>query len=229
MKRFGDLLHARRQIAIAFTARRSNKGGMAATDPEDDRAGLALLVEALRAELLRFLTARCGDSAEAEDLLQELWLKATTVPSRPIANGRAYLFRIANNLVLDQARKRRRAMRRDRAWLDSEAAPDVVGQRRQPDAEAALMDAEEAELLRRAVEALPERARRALLLYRYDGCGQTEIARIMGISLSGVEKHLASAMKQLRRTLKDCGFFGAAASQEHETAKDGAQTGNPTS
>ncbi|MBO0750421.1 MAG: hypothetical protein J2O44_08340, partial [Porphyrobacter sp.] len=106
---------------------------MAEGDPGIVDGGLAALLEAQRTELLRFLAARCGDAAEAEDLLQELWLKAATAASGPVANGRAYLFRMANNLVLDRARARRRAMRRDRAWLErDEALPGVVDERPDP-------------------------------------------------------------------------------------------------
>jgi RNA polymerase sigma-70 factor (ECF subfamily) len=183
-------------------------------------AGLAALLEAERRSLLRFLAARCGDPSEAEDLLQELWLKAATMdPTGPIANGRAYLFRMANNLVLDRARARRRAMRRDREWIGhDEPATGAIELRPDPapSAEAGLIDAEEAQMVRRAVAALPEGARRALLLYRFEGHGQGEIAAIMGISRSGVEKHLALAMKHLRASLKDCGFFDVAASVSQE-------------
>ena len=91
------------------------------TEARTDEAGLAALVSAHRADLRAFLSARCGDPAEADDLLQELWLKVAGLPSGPIANGRAYLFRVANNLVLDRVRARHRAMRRDRSWLDDGA------------------------------------------------------------------------------------------------------------
>ena len=182
-------------------------------------AGLAALLEAERRSLLRFLAARSGDAGEAEDLLQELWLKASLTAAGPVANGRAYLFRMANNLVLDRARARRRAMRRDREWIGhDEPATGAIELRPDPapSAEAGLIDAEEAQMVRRAVAALPEGARRALLLYRFEGHGQGEIAAIMGISRSGVEKHLALAMKHLRASLKDCGFFDVAASVSQE-------------
>ncbi|WP_293841185.1 sigma factor [Sphingopyxis sp.] len=61
-------------------------------------AGLASLFDQHRGELLRFLRARCGNADDTDDCLQELWLKAANDPSGPIANGRAYLFRMANNL-----------------------------------------------------------------------------------------------------------------------------------
>ena len=43
-------------------------------------------------------------------------MKLADLSVGPIANGRAYLFRMANNLALDRVRRRQRAMRRDRAW-----------------------------------------------------------------------------------------------------------------
>ena len=55
--------------------------GAMARDPMIDNeaphssGGLEGLLDTHRAELLRFLAARCGDASEAEDLFQELWLK----------------------------------------------------------------------------------------------------------------------------------------------------------
>ena len=191
--------------------------------PGVTNTGLAALLEGERRDLLRFLSARCGDPSEAEDLLQELWLKAATVPSGPIGNGRAYLFRMANNLVLDRARARRRTMQRDRAWLDRDqpAAKEIALQADPArDAEAVLIEGEEADQVRRAIEALPAGSRRALLLYRFEGLEQSEIARQLGITRSGVEKHLSLAMKHLRRRFHDCGFFGAVPSLEQDQAGD---------
>jgi RNA polymerase sigma-70 factor (ECF subfamily) len=194
-------------------------------------AGLAGLLEAHRRELLRFLTARSGDAHEAEDLLQELWLKAAHTPAGPVANGRAYLFRMANNLVLDRSRERQRAMRRDRDWLErDEIAPATIETRADPSpgAEDGLIEAEEVEALHQAIASLPDGARRAVLLYRFEGLGQAEIAAVMGISRSGVEKHLALAMRHLRLKLADCGFFAPAPSQKREPAGGQAPHGKTT-
>jgi RNA polymerase sigma-70 factor (ECF subfamily) len=183
---------------------------------------LAALFGTQRAELQRFLVARCGDPTEAEDLLQELWLKVAHLSTGPIANARAYLFRMANNLVLDRARGRRREMRRDRLWLEQTGLTEDDPEQSVANsiAETILMKAQEADLIRGALEALPAGARRALLLYRFEGRKQADIAQIMGISRSGVEKHLALAMKHLRQTLKDCGFFDSVASQGTDRAED---------
>jgi RNA polymerase sigma-70 factor (ECF subfamily) len=183
--------------------------------------GLAGLFELHRAELLRFLRARCGNPAEADDLLQDLWIKASGQPGGPIANGRAYLFRMANNLVLDQARARQRAMQRDRVWLETEGhgtEGEGAAVEDRPDpalpADEEIARQQEARLLEQAIASLPAGAQRALRLHRLEGFGQAEVAQIMGISRSGVEKHIAVAMRHLRNSLADCGWFASAASED---------------
>lgn len=186
--------------------------------------GLASLFSHHRAELLRFLVARCGNREEADDLLQDLWIKAADQPSGPIANGRAYLFRMANNLVLDRRRAEHRAMARDRAWVEADGHLGVDPEDR-PDpalpADEAIMQSQEAEMVRQAIASLPPGAQKALRLHRLEGYPQAEVAQIMGISRSGVEKHLAVAMKHLRNALADCGLFPAAASKGQSGIRGG--------
>ncbi|MBS0503763.1 MAG: RNA polymerase sigma factor [Proteobacteria bacterium] len=173
---------------------------------DDAPSGLAALFEAHRAELLRFLAARTGNAVEAEDLAQELWLRAHRAPSGPVANGRAYLFRVANNLVLDQVRERVRRQKRDHSWHAAEyGEPGTAGDA--PDAradiEGAAFEREEAALLASAIANLPEGARRAFRLHKIDGLSHAEVAAELGISKSGVEKHIALAMRHLRAALSD--------------------------
>ena len=192
------------------------------SDEEAARStGLAALIDRNRGQLLRFLTARCGDPAEAEDHLQDLWIKASRMQSGPIADGRAYLFRMANNLVLDARKMRHRAMARDRKWLVHEGGGEVAPEDR-PDpaalADEAIAGEQEAQILRSAIAGLPTGAGTALQLFRFEGKSHAEIAEIMGISRSGVEKHLAVAMRHLRNALADCGIFAAASSDAQGAA-----------
>lgn len=188
-------------------------------------SGLALVLEEQRGSLLQFLAARCGSADEAQDLLQDLWIKVSAQPAGPIANPRAYLFRMANNLALDNARGRQRSMRREHAWIEIECGGTIqLPEDRMDPSETAdelIARQQEAEILRRAIGELPEGAGRALRLYRFEGLGQGEIAKLMGISRSGVEKHLALAMKRLRAALADCGYFGTATSTQR-----GAESGD---
>jgi RNA polymerase sigma factor (sigma-70 family) len=168
--------------------------------------GLEELYQRHRADLLRFLVARTGSPAEAEDVLQEVWIRLRAARTGPIGNGRAYLYRIAQNLVLDRLREARRRDARDRAWVQAEmgvapGAADVADMR--DDALAEMEAREEAARLASAIANLPEGARRAFRLHKIEGLSHGEVAQRLGISRSGVEKHMAVAMKYLRRALLD--------------------------
>lgn len=165
-------------------------------------SGLIQLYEELRVELLRFLVARTGNPAEAEDLLQELWLRVQSAAPGPIANGRAYLYRAAQNLVLDRRREARRRETRDRDWSDSHSI-EVPGDRVDPAPQAldTLIAEQELDVLRAAIDALPEGAGRVFRMHKLEGIPHAEVATRLGISRSGVEKHIATALAHLRRAM----------------------------
>jgi RNA polymerase sigma-70 factor (ECF subfamily) len=183
-------------------------------EPPADRRelqGLAAAYDGHRAALLRFLRARTRDAAEAEDIVQELWIRLREVHSGPIANARAYLFQMANNLVLDRERERRRRMARDRNWTEQAhtvlqaADGDVQAVDAQRTPEQLLSDAQQQERLLHAIQGLPEAARRAFCLHKLEELSHEQVAARLGISRSGVEKHMALAMRHLRQRLLDCG------------------------
>jgi RNA polymerase sigma-70 factor (ECF subfamily) len=166
-----------------------------------DQNELGELYHACRADLLRFLIARTGDADEGEDILQEVWIRVREPIGKPIANGRAYLFRVAHNLVIDQLRKRRGRIRRERLWLDQHFTFTQQGSEPVDDhsVEDELLEREEAALLVSILSTLPDRARRAFQLHKLNGLSHAEVAEHLGISKSGVEKHMAVAMKYFRR------------------------------
>ncbi|TPG21720.1 RNA polymerase sigma factor [Sphingomonas koreensis] len=159
-----------------------------------------------RAELLRFLAARTGDMAEAEDILQEVWVRAGAQPPASVEHWRSYLFRTANNLFIDRLRARRRREARERRWSEDLHGP-ISGTEEAADpadpADLAIDAREEAQRLALAINGLPEGARRVFELHKIDGLNHAEVAAKLGISRSGVEKHMAVAMKHLRRLLAD--------------------------
>ena len=172
----------------------------------DSSQGLAALYRLHRAELQRFLIARTGDPADAEEILQEIWIKLRHVATAPIGNGRAYLYRMAQNLVVDRLREKQRRMRRERVWLDDLGGGPKNGSEpadASPNAEEALLNEEETARLWAALKTLPDGARRVFELHKLDGLSHAEVALRLGISKSGVEKHMAVAMKYLRRALLD--------------------------
>ncbi len=168
--------------------------------------GLHQLYDDHRLDLRRFLVARTGSIADADDVLQEMWIRLNATLSGPVANGRAYLFRMAQNLVLDRLKKERRRGVRDGHWLTVEHGTSAVALEPvdpAPDADRLLIGREAAQRLAIAIAALPAGAARAFRLHKLEGLSHGDVAARLGISKSGVEKHMAVAMAHLRRALAD--------------------------
>jgi RNA polymerase sigma factor (sigma-70 family) len=160
--------------------------------------GLRAVFEGVRPSLLRLLSARMGSSSDAEDLLQELWIKLATLETGPIANSSAYLHRMALNMANDLVRAQVRRRGREAAWSDLMVAEqDSVAVDPAPSPERALIAKSGLEGVSNALQTLSERARAAFVYHRIEGKSHAETAEIMGISKSAVEKHMAAAMKHL--------------------------------
>ena len=156
------------------------------------RGSLQQVYLAMRPMLLRLLLARQAGE-EAEDILQELYLKLERPPRGPIGDAPAYLYRMAENLLLDRRRSKARAMRRDQAWLSTHRAAGDADDA--PDAERALIARERLATMERALDALPERCAQAFRRFRVDGAPQRAIAEELGVSLSAIEKDLQRAYR----------------------------------
>jgi len=156
--------------------------------------GLQAAALTYRAELARFLSARRAAPDEAEDILQDLYLKVRTLRTAPIADPRAYLYRMTANLLADRRRAAARRATREQMWTDTQLGSEAHVDDR-PTAEQEMSAREELAIVSRAIASLPERTAEILRRYRIEGEGQKEIAADLGISLSAVEKHLQKAYR----------------------------------
>ncbi len=146
--------------------------------------------------LRRFALARgCADS-EADDLLQDLFIKVSELRGGPIANPRAYLFQMTSNLILDRRRGEMRQVRREDGWARSAFGHDLVDDP-QPTPETTALDRDLLTRVEHALGAMPPRTAEILKLYRVEGLAQKAIATRLDLSLSAVEKHLQRAYKDL--------------------------------
>jgi RNA polymerase sigma-70 factor (ECF subfamily) len=145
-----------------------------------------------RTALLRFLIARRVPPDEAEDILQDLFLKLETQPAGPVAEPRAYLYRMAENLLLDRRRSAGRRAGREKAWTAAQSGSSMDTDDR-PSAEQVLIARERLATVSGALAALPERTVTIFRRFRVDSIPQREIAAELGISVSAVEKHLQKA------------------------------------
>lgn len=156
--------------------------------------GLEAVFLSNRDRLLAFLRAH-GAGDAAEDLLQELWIKVSTAPTGPIAQPLSYLYRAANNLMLDRYRSHQQAAKRDHDW--TEAATTIPGQSDDPSTERKLIAREQLRMAQAALDALGERPAAIFRRHRIDGLGQRDIAAEFSVSISTVESDLRRAYRAM--------------------------------
>lgn len=155
--------------------------------------GLEALFLDNRARLLGFLRAH-GAGNDAEDLVQELWIRVSQAQTGPIAQPVSYLYRAANNLMLDRYRSQRQAALREQHWSDATGAT-VPGRSDGPSGERVLIARDELRTTQAALDGVGARAAAIFRRHRIDGVGQREIAGEFGVSLSTVESDLRAAYR----------------------------------
>lgn len=148
-----------------------------------------------RRALLRGL-GRGGDTP-AEDVLHDAVVKCMASKA-PLANAdetRAYLHRIASNLVAGEARERKAGRTLPTVPLeDAQAEVESLAAADGSDPFHAAVQRQRMLRLQQALDELPQRQREAFVLHRFDGLTQDEVAAQMGISRRMVVKHLSRAM-----------------------------------
>jgi RNA polymerase sigma factor (sigma-70 family) len=165
--------------------------------PAVDEDGPEELYARCRTVLRPALAGRLGSMTDAEDVLHEAFVRfLKSYAGRTVINPLALLGRIAMNIIRDGARSE--SFRRQS--LGAEAEP-VCAISPPPDPEASLSSRQEVRLLQEAIDRLPARCREVFLLHRVEGLPQAEVARILGISVSAVEKNLTRANGHLRSAL----------------------------
>lgn len=158
----------------------------------------------MREQILRFLTARLGNRAAAEDVSQELFIRLRTGQVlTDVASPRAYVYKAAHNAANEYVRASQRRSARDTAWIDSttqKIGDDTVSQ--DISAEDALDAKQRPRALMEGLAALPPKCREVFTMCRLEGLSHREIAEKLDISTKTVEKHMTTALKQLMAKLE---------------------------
>jgi RNA polymerase sigma-70 factor (ECF subfamily) len=161
-----------------------------------DASAIRALVARKLPRLLALAHRMLGDASEAEDVAQEafvrIWRQAADwKPGH--ARFDTWVHRVTLNLCYDRLRRRRETPMADPPeQADQGAAPDR-----------GLEAADVGARVSRALQALPERQREAIVLCHYQELGNLESAAVMGVSVEALESLLSRGRRALRAALAD--------------------------
>ena len=147
--------------------------------------------------IVRFARRLVSNHAEAEDIAQETFLRAWQRAGEyePRARLSTWLFAVAKNLAIDRLRKQGR--RGAHVELDDER--DMAPRADRPSG--LLIEKAQSITVEKAIAALPERQRVAVVLWHEEGLSNPEIANVLDCSVEAVESLLARGRRTLRQLL----------------------------
>jgi RNA polymerase sigma-70 factor (ECF subfamily) len=173
-----------------------------------DQSAFDFLVQKYRRPLVSFMYRMARNTAAAEDLAQEVFLRVYRSRQTYEASAKftTWLYRIATNLAVNHARDTRKER------------PDVTVSLDEPDeetgttmdvadgaitAEENLVRRERTLAIREKVEALPERQRLAVIMHKYQQMDYKQISEVLKLSESATKSLLFRAYETLRDQLKE--------------------------
>ncbi len=170
-----------------------------------DREAFSVLVQRYRKPLINFVYRFTLNPAEAEDLAQEVLIKVFQSAARyePKAAFSTWLYRIATNLTLNHLRdnKPQFSLSMSGGADGSDDSPALELKDPGQLAEDRLIERERVSQIRKALAALPENQRLALVLTKYQGLSLKQVSEVMKSSESAVKSLIFRAYSSLRGEL----------------------------
>ena len=165
--------------------------------PAHQVMGTTEVWETFHAQLRAFIGARVGASADADDILQNVFVKIHTHIHTLRKQDRlaTWVYQITRNAIIDSYRARHphQSMPAELGAWDAPQESDPATQI--------------GEYLRILVNGLAPKYRTAIILAEYNGLTSEELGRRLGLSVSGAKSRLQRARSQLRKQLLDCCRF----------------------
>ena len=171
-------------------------------------AAFDFLIQKYRKPIIHFMFRMVHNQAVAEELAQEVFLRVyrSRETYRAEARFSTWLYRIATNLGVNQARDTKQERSASTIYLDEAdsetgTTPDLADAT--PGAESAMLRRERMNAIREVVLELPERQRMAVLMHKYEEMDYKQIGDVLKLSESATKSLLFRAYQTLREKLKD--------------------------
>jgi len=163
-------------------------------------SSFTMLLDRHRTPVIHYLFRMVQNQAIAEELAQEVFLRVYRSRQKyePSAKFTTWLFRIATNLAFNWLRDQR--SRRAQESLSDESGQNAAKELsdRKPSVESVLVHEVKLSAVREAIGRLPEKQRAAVLMHKYEEMEYSQIARVLGCSVSAVKSLIFRAYESLR-------------------------------
>jgi RNA polymerase sigma-70 factor (ECF subfamily) len=174
-----------------------------------EREAYRVLVERHSAYVYRVAYRMMGNSHDAEEVVQEAFLRAYQKLRQFAGNANfgTWVYRIAANYAIDRLRQKkneesRREVSTRKPESDTEADPLSQIRDQSPNPERLAGSAQLATKLQQALQALTPAERTAIVMRHWDGCGIDEIAEVLKSNNSATKNTVFRAVQKLRQALK---------------------------
>ena len=169
------------------------------------KASFEILLVKFYPRVLNFIYRYTGNRHTAEELTQEVFLKVFNhcAQYHPESKFQTWVYTIAKNVSLNELRRNKQTVisldeplrGEDDTMQRQIADPQAIG------ADEELIGRETATMIKKAIDALPESQRMAVILRRYENFSYEEIARTMDMSMEAVKSLLSRAKENLKASL----------------------------
>lgn len=172
---------------------------------EQKRENITQTVKENSGGLFRFIRSKVPTTADAEDILQEVWYRFTSVvDTEPIEQASAWLFRVARNRITDRYRKKKEESIEDLAYVDEEGNSffkEILFQS-DDNPQSELFQDVFWEALFVALDELPENQKEVFVWNEMEGQTFQEISDSTGINIKTLISRKGYAVKHLRKQLQ---------------------------
>lgn len=188
----------------------SARDGVANSPTQREAEFTAFMAES-SAALARTAWFLCGDEHQADELVQQAFVRVWTHWGK-VRQGEplAYARKVLSNLRIDSWRKHRREVLADPGSLPEGAAPS-----------SADVHAERDRLVR-ALALLSRKQRRIVVLRHLEGLSEKETAAALGVSVGTVKSHSSRGLGKLRELLNDPGHSASGQDQPRQNERGGS-------
>lgn len=145
-------------------------------------------------EIFLYVKKTVIDKNVAEDITQETFTRVIkNADTNIIKNERAFLYRVAKNVIIDQFRKKTKIS--EVSFNENEYFEETNN------TENSTIEFDQQRHLMEEIDNLPKKRRQAFVLHIMEGYSRKEVAEMMSISLNAVDKHISRASEQIKHNM----------------------------